>query len=850
MSQRFSRREFIQYSSAAGLLVSAQTGHPLSRALGASSPSHMKAVNEDWRSTTCQGCTTWCSVQVQIDQGRAVKVRGNPQCMGNHGEICPRPHLALQQVYDPDRVKVPMKRTNPKKGRNEDPKFVPISWDEALDLLADKMMELRQAEETHKFAVLRGRYTYMRDLIYSALPKVFGSPNGISHSAICAEAEKFGAFFTEGFWDYRDYDLEHTKYVLCWGADPLASNRQVPHAINSWGQVRDQAKIAVVDPRLSITAAKADHWLPVIPGEDGALAVAMAHVIVTKGLWSREFVGDFKDGKNRFVPGETVDPSTFKETETFGLVQWWNIELKDRTPQWAADICGIPAEQIITVATEFAEAAPAAISWLSPGASMQVRGGYAAMATHALNGLVGSTDQKGGVVQKTKIPANGLPDYKPYLDDVAKAHYKEKKIDQRGTLEFPSLKKGKSGGGVVTNRVADAILEGDPYDLKVVIAYWSNFPFSCSGAERWEEALSKLPFMAHVTTHASEMSHFADLILPAAHHMFEKWGFIKSKQNLHGYASLNEPIAEPLWDVRMDESEVPWLLAEKLKQKGFPNLLQFYQESFKDPETGETPTDSLQFTLSALKYFTQPMWDPKHKDHGKYGDARQGWDDFAKAGVWNSKRYEYKKKWGKFKTETKKFEFYSKTLKKALEGHAEKHGTDVDAVLKATNYLARGELAFVPHYEAAFRWGEEKDYPFIFFEHRSRLNREGRSANCTWYQAHKNADPGDENWADVLKINSIDAQANGFKDGDEVEITSPTGSIRAHIKVWEGVRPGTVAKCFGQGHWAYGSIAALDFHKRSPRGGNNNIILPADYDRLSGSTARHGGVTRVKLVKV
>ena len=99
----------------------------------------------------------------------------------------------------------------------------------------------------------------------------------------------------------------------------------------------------------------------------------------------------------------------------------------------------------------------------------------------------------------------------------------------------------------------------------------------------------------------------------------------------------------------------------------------------------------------------------------------------------------------------------------------------------------------------------------MFFEHRSRLNREGRSANCTWYQAHKNADPGDENWDDVLKINPVDAQALGLANGDTVSVESPTGSLTAHVKLWEGVRPGTVAKCFGQGHWAYGRVAAADF---------------------------------------
>ncbi|GAB4178674.1 MAG: molybdopterin-dependent oxidoreductase [Calditrichia bacterium] len=844
------RRDFMKRTGGFGL-AAVVAGSPLLRHFALASPKEAKQkMVSKWVSSTCQGCTSWCPVQVKVVNGRAVSVKGNPYSKANHGKICPRPHLALQQVYDPDRIKVPMKRTNPKKGRNEDPKFVPITWDEAMDIITDKMLELRKTEETHKFVYFRGRYSYMRDFLYSAMPKIFGSPNGISHSAICAEAEKFGAYFTEGFWDYRDYDLENTRYVLCWGADPLSSNRQVPHAISIWKKVRDQAKIAVVDPRLSSTAAKADEWLPVIPGEDGALAVAMAHVILVEGLWSREFVGDFIEGKNLFVPGQTVDEKAFKENYTHGVVKWWNIELKDRTPEWAEKITGIPAEQTRRVAIEFAKAGPYAISWLSPGASMQVRGGYAAMATHALNGLVGSTDHVGGVVQKTKIPTDDIPDFEKYQDELAKKNSKQKKIDQRGYLEFPSLKKGKSGGGVVTNNAADAILNEDPYDVKMAIANWSNFTFSCSGTDRWERALTKLPFFVHITTHASEMSHFADIVLPAAHQMFEKWSFLKSKQNLYGYATLTERAIEPMWDVKQDETEIPYMIAEKLAQKGFTNMFDYFQNEFKDPETGKKPSNSQEFALYALKNLTRGCWDPTHEKYGKYGDRLNGWKEFVEKGVWNSKRFKPGKVREKFKTKTHKFEFYSETLKESLKKHAEKHNTTIDEVLKATKYTARGEYAFVPHYEPALRWGDPKEYPFIFFEHRSRLNREGRSANCTWYQAHKNADPGDENWDDVLKINPVDAQKMGLSNGDTVKVTSPTGSIVVNVKVWEGVRPGTVTKCYGQGHWAYGRIAALDFHKRIPRGGNNNVILPADYDRLSGSTARHGGVTRVKIEKV
>lgn len=842
-----SRRGFLKLSAATGAMALGVSGSKMMlTAFTEKSKAHAASAGE-WMPTTCQGCTTWCAVQVKVVDGRAIKVRGNPNSMASRGNACPRSHLALQQVYDPDRVKVPMKRTNSKKGRNEDPQFVPISWDEAIDTIADKMMELRKNNETHKYALLRGRYTYLNEVIYGSMPKVFGSPNNISHSAICAEAEKFGSYYTEGLWDYNDFDLMNTKYVLLWGTDPIASNRQVPNAINVWGHVLDNATVVSIDPKFSATASKAHEWLPVMPGEDGALALAMAHVILTEGIWYKEFVGDFADGVNQFQVGAVVEEESFVEKHTYGVVKWWNMELKDRTPQWAEKITGIPAEQIIRIAKGFAAAAPNVISWLSPGASMQVRGAYSGMACHALNGLVGSVDNEGGTLQSSKVPLGKAPAFDDYMDEIAKKGSKNKKIDQRGFKEFPALKKGKSGGGVVTNRAADGILNEDPYDIKVAIGYWNNFVFSCSETSRWEKALEKLPFFAHITTHPAEMSMYADIVLPAAHHLFERWGMLKSKANRYGYATLNQRVIEPMWDVKIDETEITWMIAEKLAEKGYDNLFRYFKEQYTDPETGKQPTNGMEFTMYALKLLTQDVWDPSK---GAKGDKLSGWEEFKEKGVWNTVPYPYRKKWDNFATETKKFELYSETLKKALMGHAEKHSTDVDDIMKTCKFEARGELAFVPHFEPALRLGDTSEYPYVFVEHRSRLNREGRSANCSWYQEFKDVDPGDEKWDDVAKINQIDASSLGITSGDKIRLTTPVGQIECTAKIWEGVRPGTVVKCFGQGHWAYGRIAAKDFHKKLPRGGNNNEVLPAEYDRFSGSTARHGGSTRVKIEKI
>ena len=841
---KISRRDFLKVTAATGAM--AAVGLPALNAFAAGAkPKLLGEYPGAWLPSTCQGCTAWCPVEFFVQEERVVKVRGNRYSKANGGFVCPRGHLMTQQMYDPDRVKVPMKRTNPRKGRGIDPKFVPITWDEALDTIADKMMELRKANEPEKFMYMRGRYSpTSTDLLYGTVPKIFGTPNYFSHSAICAEAEKMGPGYAQGFFGYRDYDLAKTKCLVVWGCDPLSSNRQVPNAIGKFGQILDRGTVIAVDPRLSASAAKANEWLPIKPGEDGALAAALAHVIMTEGMWSKEFVGDFKDGKNLFKAGAAVDEAAFAEKQTHGVVRWWNLELKDKTPAWAAKKTLIPEDQIVRVARAMGKAGSATAVWMGPGVAMTPRGTYAAMAVYALNGILGSIETEGGVFQSSGAPTEKFPGADKFIDEMAKHHGHGKKIDGRGAKDMPAMMGGKPGSGVVTNNVANALLK-DPGAIKVFISTWSNFNFSCTGAHRWDKAMAAMPFFVHLVTNASEMSQFADIVLPATFAPAEKLSVITNMANLHGHVSIQQPVVKKLWDTKAEETEFVWLLAEKLKARGFANLYEYYA-SFEDPETKKKPANAGEFAEIAAKISSQKVWNGKEK---MKGDQISGWAEFRKRGIYNTETYAYRKNWGKFKTETKKFEFYSGTMKKAFEEHAKKHNATVDDILQASGYEARGELAFVPHYESPKRWGSEKEYPFTFIDYKSRLNREGRSQNTVWYHEFKGVDVGDRSWDDVAKINPADASRLGIRDGDKIRLSSVTGSILATARLWQGVRPGTVAKCYGQGHWAYGRVAASDYAKFKPRGGNNNEILPDDYDRLSGSTARNGGFAGVKIEK-
>jgi anaerobic selenocysteine-containing dehydrogenase len=863
------RRDFLKITAAAGAM--ATIGLPKLNAFAASHlPMSGDAPKGEWIPSTCQGCTAWCPVEFYVQEGRVVKVRGNQLSKANGGYCCPRGHMMIQQTYDPDRIKVPMKRTNPLKGRGIDPKFIPISWDEALDLVADKMMELRTAGTPEKLMYMRGRYSSTAtELCYGTLPKIFGTPNYFSHSAICAEAEKMGPGYTQGFFGYRDYDLAKTKCLVVWGCDPLSSNRQVPNAIAKFNGILDRGTVIAVDPRMSASVAKANEWLPIKPGEDGALAAGIAHVLLTEGFWSKEFVGDFKEGKNLFKTGTTVEETAFVEMQTHGIVKYWNLELKDKTPAWAAKKTLIPAEQIIRVARAMGKAGTACAVWMGPGVGMTPRGTYASMAVYALNGILGSIETEGGVFQSSSSPTEKFPAIKDsFIDELAKKSGKGKKLDGRGSKDMPAImggidsKKDKDGkvtesakAGVVTNNVANGMLK-HPDAVKVFISTWSNFNFSATGAHRWDKAMAQVPFFVHMVTNASEMTQFADIVLPATFAPTEKLSIITNMANLHGHMSIQQPVTKPLWDVKAEETEVMWLLAEKLKARGFANLYDYYA-SFEDPETKKKPANAAEFCEIAARISSQKVWNGKEK---MKGDQINGWAEFKKNGIYNTETYKYKKNWGKvdpatgkfegkFKTVTHKFEFYSETMKKTLELLAAKLKTTTDDILQASGYEARGDLAFVPHYESPKRHGSDKEYPFTFIDYKSRLNREGRSQNTVWYQEFKKVDVGDDSWDDVVKINPIDGKKLGIKNGDTVKITSTTGSIVTTAKLWEGVRPGTVAKCFGQGHWAYGRVAAKDYAKAQPRGGNNNELLVDDYDRLSGATARNGGFTGVKIEK-
>ena len=806
-------------------------------------------------SSACQGCLSNCPVLVTVEGGRAVRVRGNAASAATGGGVCPALAITLEQEYDPDRVSTPLRRRNPRKGRGVNPQFEPVTWDEALDELADRMMTLRRAGHPERFALAKGRSTGINEVLTRVLPEIYGTPNSFNHDSICADAEKLVTGVMDGAYDYHDYDWEHLECAILWGADPVASNRQKAHARRALSEaLRRGAAVYVVDPRRSMTAelvekeARSDAgcWVPVAPGTDGALASAIARVILAEGLWNRDYVGDFEGAENLFAEASQlkgrVDEDSFRERFTHGVCAWWNEELFDKTPEWAEAQTGVPASVIVRMARAFARAGRHAVSWTSPGVAMSARGLYSGMACYALNGLVGSVGAEGGVLAFPSLPVEKLPSTEPYRDEVARRACSQPRVDAPQRPDFLCAKAGRAHRAPVTNLIPEAI-EGGRVDT--LVAYWCNFPFSCTGAKRWERALEKLPFLVHVTTHISEMSQYADIVLPACHHLFETWGFARCRQNKRSSVVLEQPCVKVLGESRNDEAGLAFALAEKLADRGFPAVLDYFQHECADPCSGVSPASGEELAESALKMMTSRMW---HSDEPDAPD--DAWRDFLAKGFWETAPVRGRQKGeapSPLPTQTGRFEFESGALRRAFEEHARRFGLDPEGAAASLGYGARGRKSLVPHYESPVRKGSESEFPFVFSQHRSIVNLEGRSANAPLYHKLKRLDPGDEPGDDVVKIHPSDMERLGLQSGDAVRVSSPEGSIVVRAKAWSGTLPGVVVKCYGQGHWAYGHVAARDLEQGVPRGGNNNEIIPAEWERASGATARHGGLTRVRI---
>ena len=760
-----SRRAFLGVSAAATAALTA--GFALKRPdVNFLSPSGniYEEFTEEWISTSCLNCPTRCATRVKVQNGNAVRIAGNTLSKVSDGKTCPRGKIGLQVLYDHNRIQTPMKRNNPEKGKGIDPEWSPIPWGDALVEISSKLKSLRDSGQPHKLLILDGLNSSSNDDLIKRFAVAFGTPNLITGDALDDEAAKAGEWMADGHYTLSAYDLEKTNYILSFGASIIESQKPLARNLRMWGKIRRErairAKVVVIDPRYSVTAAKADKWIPIKPGTDAALAMAIANVIISEGLYDSDFISNWTNG--------------FEEYKNLALSSQYS-------PDSVASITGINADVIRQIAREFAESKPA-IAWRGRGATCWPNGSYASYAIFCLNALVGSIDVPGGVIYQEYPEYREMPAI--VKDTIAETGNSKDAIDLRGKGKFIAAI-------VVTNQVADSIIDNTLYPIEMAIGFNNNFNMSAPGTERWNEAMAKVPFYVHISPSFTEVSEYADIVLPACT-LLEDWAYEHCPPG-SGFTEVK--IKQPVIS-KLHESRILGDIIFNIAGEIGGSVAQSF-ENIGDSAEG------------FVKYRTENLI---------------SWNDFRTNGVLVGPDYQFYKYDSIFETPSKKFEFYSGNL---------------EALIKSSSSSAIQRIACLPHYTEPEFEGDESSYPLNLVTYQPVLNIESGSQNFPWAQEIYLVMHG-YGWKNFVEINKETADELGIKDGDEVWAESPLGKIKSKARVFQGIHPEVVAIARGQGHYYDGEWS-------NDIGVNPNDITGVHYDELSGQSAFFN--TRVKVYK-
>lgn len=432
--------------------------------------------------TACGICSPACGIKATIQDGVLRFVEGLPGDFSGGGHLCGKGASAAGFLYDPDRLKYPMKRTNPNKGFDDDPGWVRISWEEALDTIAGRIEEAKRLKGAESLLFV----TLPSPDLWARFMNSIGVINRIDHIDECFLADRIIQRYTTGGKSWG-IDLANSKYIVLFGWDLLAKTK----VVYSNGIVDAKAagaKVICFNPQYSATARFADEWYPIRPGSDLAVALALIHVLLEENLYNKDFV----DNYTNFAQYEKEIREHFKEY----------------TPSWAEKLSDVPAADITRIAHELASNGPAIIpAHKKTQGANYANGTQMAFAISILNILAGTIDRPGGRYFARTISIPGVDAVYPPPAYPAKSG---RRVD--GKEKLPLVAEDGSG---MFSTLADGLLNQYPGMIQVAFfnAYTAlGFP----EPTKLESALRTIPFMVAMDYLPNDTVSMADIALPSA----------------------------------------------------------------------------------------------------------------------------------------------------------------------------------------------------------------------------------------------------------------------------------------------------------------------------------------------
>lgn len=702
--------------------------------------------------TVCPlGCGIGCGILAHVKDG--VLTRVEPGDFAGTSHICARGLSAPKLVYHPDRLKYPMKR----KGARGEGQWERISWDEALDLIAANIREIGRKYGPNSFAFVTTGVGVFGNLLpvgfSGAVQGTFILPAGAGDSAgPCADQICYGSLW----WFGEDYPnrFSHPAFCLVWGNNPAQTE---PFKWKRIRRAKDTgAKLVVIDPRFTTTAAKADHYIRIRPGTDAALALGMMNVILGRQLHDTSFITSRTSGpflvrsdnglylKEKDVsPGGPDDymvwdslshkPQSCNVPSARGaLTGTYHVNgvecrpafqlLSDLAAQYsparASEITGVPADIIARLAAEYAAAKPAAIYRGLGGTRGSIHGDLSFRAMNTLAAITGNIS----------------------FEDHAPHQYNQALFLTHG---FP--------GFVTLLQAYEAVAVGKPYPIR---ALWMNRRNTLNQDPNFNyiirDLLPRLEFIVATDMFMTTSTRYADVVLPVSS-SFEYCDLVAPIGNgSHSYLQVQEKVIEPLHESK-SYLDMFAALARKMNIEGF------LDKSAEDYirvmlASGHPSMDGI--TLERLRENPMPPAPHELPDFG---------------------------------TPSKRFEFYSERLKP--------FGEELPVYREPMENRSAGLSA---------------RYPLSLLSAHPKYRLHSMFANVSWIREF---DPGP-----ALDINPADARERGIRDGDLVRVFNDRGEMKLKASVHEGVMQGVVnvSQGWSPGDYAGGFHQALTHNVINP----------------------------------
>lgn len=506
---RFTRRSFV--AGSLGALAAALLAEELSpltafaedsAPAGPMDPSRRDGVID----TICEMCVWRCGVRATVRDGRVVKLDGNPDHPHSLGKLCPRGQAGLLTAYDPDRLKYPLIRA----GKRGSGLWRRATWDEAMDYVAEQMKRIA-GDYGPQAMVFSSTHNPMQ-VQFENLLNAYGSPNYGTQRSLCFNAMITANQLTFGV-DEPGRDYANARYIVYAGRNlaEAISNSETQELVDA---IARGAKVVVLDPRFTKTAAKAHRWLPVRPGNDLAFFLALIHELLANGDYDRAFVA--------------------RHTVGFEALK---AEVEPYTVEWASAKTEIPAETIRAVAAELGAARPRAFVHPNWRTSNFINSFQTERAIAVLNALIGAWGAPGGVCEVSGESAVelGAPPQPPYprvsalrLDGVP--------------WKYPlvPLKLG------IFQNIREAVITGQPYQAKGWFIYRQNPVLSLPDRGRTLEAFNKLELIVNVDISMNDTAWYSDVVLPEATYLERFDPLIVVGDRVF----IRQPVIKPLFESR------------------------------------------------------------------------------------------------------------------------------------------------------------------------------------------------------------------------------------------------------------------------------------------------------------